>query len=163
MQIPALALVYCRFVLQAYLLQAAFAVSPVYAGEPDFSGHWRLNESRSEIRALPIRPAPELHVERGEGKVRCEALTPGQAAHPCSFATDGREVRSSSRDWTVSTKTKWEGNALLLNAITTSPKRQHTEMDRWKLSRDGQTLTIRRTVASLTGEMESTLVYEKQQ
>jgi hypothetical protein len=133
------------------------------AGDVDFSGVWRLNESRSQIRALPIRPAPELRVAAKDGSVSCEALTPGQPPHPCSFATDGREIRSKGRDWTVSTKAKWEGAALLLNSINTAPQRQHTEMDRWKLSRDGKTLTIRRVVVSISsGEIESTLVYEKQ-
>jgi len=129
----------------------------------DFSGTWRLNESRSEIRALPIRPAPELRVEEKNGTVQCEAIAPGQPAHPCSFATDGREIRSKGHDWTVSTKAKWEGSALLLNSIRMTAKHQHTEMDRWKLSRDGKTLIIRRVVVSIGGgEIESTLVYEKQ-
>ncbi len=146
-------------------LALLLCVVPLFAAaDPDFSGRWRLNETRSEIRALPVRPAPELHVASKEGKVHCEAHTPGQAPLPCSFSTDGREVRSQGRDWTVSTKTKWEGSALLLNAIHTSPQRQHTCMDRWKLSRDGNTLTIRRVVVSLSGgETESTLVYEKLQ
>ena len=144
------------------LLLLALPLS-VAAANIDFSGNWRLNEARSEIRALPIRPAPELTVDHKDSTVHCQAITPGQPPHPCSFATDGREVRSKSPAWTVSTKAKWEGAALLLNAIHTAPKQQHTQMDRWKLSRDGQTLTIRRTVVSLSsGESESTLVYEKQ-
>ena len=35
-------------------------------------------------------------------------------------------------------------------------------MDRWKMSRDGKVLTIRRQIVSMHGEVESTLVYEKQ-
>jgi len=132
------------------------------AAEPDFTGHWILDESRSEIHALPLRPAPELRVDHKAGTVQCEAITPGESRHPCHFSTEGREVRSKGGDWTVSTKAKWEGAALLLNSIKTAPRRQHTEMDRWKLSRDGSTLTIRRVVITLHGEMESTLVYEKQ-
>lgn len=135
----------------------------LHAADINFSGFWRLNEARSEIRALPLRPAPELAVDHKENTVRCEAVTPGQPARPCSFATDGREIRSKSPSWTISTKAKWEGSALLLNSIYLASSRQHTEMDRWKLSRDGRTLTIRRVVVTISGgEIESNLIYEKQ-
>jgi hypothetical protein len=57
---------------------------------------------------------------------------------------------------------KWEGNALLVNTLVSSRDRSYTVMDRWKMSKDGRTLTIRRQVESLNGESEALLVYEKQ-
>ena len=41
-----------------------------------------------------------------------------------------------------------------------SGPQNYTIMERWKPSRDGRTLTVRRTVVRLSGESESLLVYE---
>lgn len=144
-----------------FLISLVF-LSPAFAADPNFTGKWRLNEARSEIRALPVRPASELKLLQEGTTVKCSALIPSdQEPRDCSFTTDGKESRNSAAGATHSTRTKWEGAALLVNTIVSAQTRQHTQMDRWKLSRDGSSLTIRRVVVALHGEMESTLVYER--
>ena len=49
-----------------------------------------------------------------------------------------------------------------MNTLVNSRDRSYTVMDRWKMSKDGKTLTIRRQIESLSGESEALLVYEKQ-
>jgi hypothetical protein len=145
------------------ILFAGALIAPAFASDPDFTGKWKLNETRSEIRALPMPFETLLEVRHEGTAVRCEARAKaGEQPHSCSFTTDGRESNASWAEWTMSSKSKWEGSALLLNSILRTPNRQHTRMDRWKLSRDGATLTIRRQIVGLHGESESTLVYERQ-
>jgi type IV secretion system protein VirB10 len=59
----------------------------------------------------------------------------------------------------MNTMTKWEGSVLLVNTLVSGPE-NYTVMERWRRSRDGNTLTIRRNIVRLSGESESVLVYE---
>ncbi len=59
----------------------------------------------------------------------------------------------------MNTATKREGSALLVNTLVSGPQ-NYTVMERWKRSRNGNTLTIKRTIVTLGGETESVLVYE---
>ncbi|MBC7928892.1 MAG: hypothetical protein H7039_24880 [Bryobacteraceae bacterium] len=104
-------------------------------------------------------------MDHKENTVHCEGTRSGEPAEPCSFSVGGVESRNKGREWTVSTKAKWEGSAILVNSIAMSNQRRDTQltlMDQWKLSRDAQTLKIRRVCVTLYGEKESTLVYERQ-
>jgi hypothetical protein len=59
----------------------------------------------------------------------------------------------------MSTETKWEGNALLINTLA-SGSQNYVLMDRWKLSDERSVLTITRTIQRGGTEAESTLVYQ---
>jgi type IV secretion system protein VirB10 len=71
---------------------------------------------------------------------------------------DRSSVKSRVGDFTVSIATKWEGAALLVNAIVSGPE-DYSIDDRWTRSRDGNKLTIERNVVRRTGETESVLTY----
>lgn len=120
-----------------------------------FSGTWKLNAAKSEVNGLPSPPDPVLNVEQDT-----LALTvAGKPASKVSYPLNGQPVRSQTADATIRTTTKWEGSALLVNRVVSGPQ-NYTIMERWRRSRDGSTLTIRRTIVRLSGESESVLVYE---
>jgi hypothetical protein len=73
---------------------------------------------------------------------------------------DGRTEKRRAGESDFSTTAKWEGAALLVNTIVSGPQ-NYTVMERWTRSRDGNTLTIRRTIVRLRNEIESTLVYNR--
>jgi type IV secretion system protein VirB10 len=139
----------------------AIAASPGSAqSNSGFSGKWKLNPSRSEIRNLPTPPAPFLNVEESGAGLTVSAAS--QETGPFSTAKyplNGVEATSTVAGSTMKTLTKWEGSALLVNTVVSGPQ-NYTIMERWKTSRDGSTLTIRRTIIRLSGESESLLVYE---
>lgn len=58
----------------------------------------------------------------------------------------------------MSSMTKWEGAALITNTIA-SGQQNYNINDRWRVSRDRATLTIRRQILRPSGETESVLVY----
>ena len=139
-----------------------------FAADPDFSGIWTLDESRSELRRRTPQPWIRMQVEHKDAEVRC---VPVEQPHPepkkasrvmLHFATNGKETAHPIGDATGKSIAKWEGSALMINTIVNGPQRSYTQMDRWKMSRDGRVLTVRRQIVSLHGEIESTLVYEKQ-
>lgn len=146
----------------------ALLIAPIMvAADPDFSGTWNLDESRSELRRSPERPWKIMKVEHKDTDVRCvpvepesEPKKPGRMV--MQFATNGKEIAHPVGDATAKSIAKWEGSALMINTIVSSPQRSYTQMDRWKLSRDGKVLTVRRQIVTIHGEVESTLFYDKQ-
>jgi type IV secretion system protein VirB10 len=121
----------------------------------DFSGAWNLNPARSEIQSS-VPGDLALKVEQSAASVTWS----GNAAVPSIYPLEGRTEKRRVGDSDFSTTTKWEGAALLVNTIVSGPQ-NYTVMERWTRSRDGNTLTIRRTIVRLRNEAESTLVYNR--
>src|SRR5260370_21675076 len=144
------------------LFAASLLVVLVARAQPGqgFSGVWKLNPAHSEIRNLPVSPDPFLKVEQSGTALTLfgrsqEDGAPTISTYPLDQRTEKRQVGNI----TTSTMTKWEGEALLVNTLVSGPQ-NYTVMERWKRSRDGNTLTITRTIVRISGESESVLVYE---
>jgi type IV secretion system protein VirB10 len=131
-------------------LQAASAQS-----NQDFSGAWNLNSARSEIQSS-VPGDPAVKVEQNAASLTWS----GGATTSAIYPLDGRAEKRRAGDSDFSITTKWEGAALLVNTIVSGPQ-NYTLMERWTRSRDGNTLTIRRTMVRLNNEIESTLVYNR--
>lgn len=136
---------------------------PLFAADPDYSGIWKLNAARSDLQSMNEPAAVTLRIEHRGVKIHCTAL-PSEGSTPVSwdYTTDQKEARYKVGDTSRNSRLKWEGDALLVNTLVNGRDRSYTVMDRWKMSRDGKTLTIRRQVESMSGESEALLVYEKQ-
>jgi len=125
-----------------------------------FSGVWKLNRERSEIRNLPVAPDAYLKVEQSGATLTLSTSSQENGAFTIStYPLDQRTEKRQAGNITTNTMTKWEGAALLVNTLVSGPQ-NYTVMERWKRSRDGNTLTINRTIVRLSGESESVLVYE---
>ncbi len=135
----------------------------VSAADPDYSGIWKLNVDRSDPQSTSEPAAATLRIEQRGVKIHCTELPVGGGA-PVSwdYTTDQKDARYKIGDAARNSRLKWEGNALLVNTLVNGRNRSYTVMDRWKMSRDGKTLTIQRQVESLSGESEVLLIYEKQ-
>ena len=127
----------------------------------DFSGEWKLNPGRSELGRLPMAPTTNLKVDQSTSTITISTSS-GDASTPkmLLYPLDGRTEKRKSGDISYSTQTKWEGAAMLSNTIVAGGGKNHTIMERWKLSSNGATLTIRRTLVDSRGETEALLVYE---
>jgi type IV secretion system protein VirB10 len=136
--------------------------SVVCAQDPDrnFTGIWDLDSESSQPRGLPVPPARTLQIQHEGESIGCSVQPVENAENDCSHNTDGTIRRVELRGLTISSKTKWEGRALLINAIVSGSK-NYTRMDRWILSRDRNTLRIRREIVGSHGTREATLVYTR--
>lgn len=133
---------------------------PFASAQTNFTGLWRLNSSLSEMRGLPTPADPFLKVEQTSTTLSVSAGS--QESGPFTTSTyplDGAVNQRRLGDSSSAIRTKWEGAALLANIIVSGPQ-DYTVMERWTRSRDGNTLTIRRTTVRLGNERESTLVYQ---
>jgi hypothetical protein len=139
---------------------ALISLGGIAFASDDFSGLWKLNPERSEIRALPMPAHPVLKLEQ-KGSVLVISAGPHEEGpfETWSYPLDQSEIKRTAGDSSFSTRTKWEGAALMVSTLVSGPQR-YAVMERWRTSRDRRTLTIKRTIAKMTGEIESLLVYE---
>lgn len=152
----------CFRQITTLIIVSLLSLTPALAADPDFTGTWQLSRQRSDLRPLPAAPWERLTVTQDGQTVRCESTSEGGAPVAWRFTLDGKETRSAAGVMERRAAAKWEGAALLVNTVVMRRDGQHTEADRWKLSRDGSTLTIRRQCAGRYGEVEALLVYERQ-
>jgi hypothetical protein len=138
----------------------ALSFLPLATAQSNFSGLWKLSSEQSEMRGLPAPADPFLKVEQTSTTLSVSASSKESGpfatlTYPLDGAVNERRIGDSKS----SIRTKWEGAALLANIIVSGPQ-DYTLMERWTRSRDGNTLTIRRTIVRLGNERESTLVYQ---
>jgi hypothetical protein len=146
--------------MRVFAISLLIALVASAQSDQGFSGVWRLNRERSEIRNLPAAPDAYLKVEQSGATLTLSASSREDGAPTIStYPLDQRTEKRQAGNITTSTMTKWEGAALLVNTLVSGPQ-NYTVMERWKRSRDGNTLTINRTIVRLSGESESVLVYE---
>lgn len=128
----------------------------------DFSGVWVLDERQSDLRSLPAAPGPVLTVTQEGSTLRCaESDANGKPAASRTYHSDGTPTRFQVGADRMNSMTKWEGSALLINTIVTGPQ-SYSVMDRWKVSRDHNILTIKRHIQRGAAESEAVLVYRNQ-
>src|SRR5260370_23033618 len=146
----------------AFLTTCLLSLQVVTAqSDQGFSGTWKFNATRSELRGLPAPPDPFLKVEKtGTTLTWSGSLQEGgDLATTWSYSLDGKPEKRQVGDTTTNTVTKWEGAALLVNTLVSGPQ-NYTVMERWTRSRDGNTLTVRQTIVRLGSESESVLIYD---
>ncbi len=141
--------------LKFALLLAAASGAP--AADSDFSGAWKLNPARSDLHHAHPPAAARLDIDHRGKTLHCTIFN-----DKWTVPIGGDPVKSKMGELTLSTIAKWEGDVLLVNAIVVGPAGQYTQMDRWKLSRDGARLSIRREIVRRAEDHESLLVYERE-
>jgi hypothetical protein len=85
-------------------------------------------------------------------------LQDGAALPALSYPLNGRPRKTQMGADLMNVVTKWEGSALLVNTIVSGPA-SYSIMERWERSRDGNRLTVERTIVRPSGESESVLAY----
>jgi type IV secretion system protein VirB10 len=128
----------------------------------NFSGRWVFKSEKSELSALPHKPDTQVKIDQKDNTIHWVLINGDQERETWTYRTDGTALRRKDGDTSTNSQSKWEGSALLINTIVTAPSESYTIADRWKLSRDGNRLTIVRHIVRASSETESTLVYERE-
>ena len=139
------------------VVATAFLVTQTVTAQSShgLSGSWKLNPAQSDVSALPGAPDALLTIQESSTSV-VYSVAATETTFPLGGKTDKRQTGDSS----ISTSAKWEGSTLLTTTVVGGPQ-TYTITERWRQSRDGNTLTISRTIRRLTGEREGVLVYER--
>jgi hypothetical protein len=150
---------------RALILTLLLAAASFAEGQPNFSGTWKLNVSKSDFGPLPGPDDRSDVIEQTEGGIKDKVTASNQQGkqdYTLSFKTDGSEAVNKVGEREVKVSAKWTGPAL---AVTTKLSFNDMEIKidaNWTLSADGATLTQAVHLTSSMGEADQKMVYEKQ-
>ncbi len=143
-----------RFVLFCVVLLACVALAST-AAPPDLSGHWNLEPLKSKGDTSQYSA---LHITQHGDQVDIQYFRGAQNVGNDVFTTDGRErSRGSTRLGVSYAKARWDKKDLVVTTRTTldeSGNQTYSDTERWSLSPDGKTLTLKSS--------DTTLVFTKE-
>jgi hypothetical protein len=140
----------------------------------NFSGDWKLNESKSEIGQFGRGAARSIKVVSSDANgIVIERTSTNQAGEAVvrkeSLTFDGKEIETTGGfgNSKRKMKAKWsdDGNSMIIDAVTLFDRDGQTteikQKETWKLSADGNTLTIESSSSFGDNNNTQKLVYEK--
>jgi hypothetical protein len=86
----------------------------------------------------------------------------GEMSFDFTFKTDGTETTNQVGSAEIKSKGHWEGSVLVIESRITGDMGEATTRDKWTLSDDGKTLTEVRFWSSSQGDVNQTIVHERQ-
>ena len=140
--------------------------------QPNFSGSWAFNESKSTLGDGPSMSATSMTVKQEAGLISIDLVRPsfdgGEATSTEKYTLDGKEsVNEGMMGSSIKTVTTWSDNKKELNFAKTIAFDMNGETmeikinEGWSLSDDGKTLTVKSAMKSDMGETNLVLVYDK--
>ena len=135
---------------------------------PDFSGTWKLDETRSQVVAtagiaglIPAGAPKTLHITQpANGSVVIESQV--NEAHVRIYRP-GRETSTpAGQGGAVTMLSKWDGKSLASEGTVKAPNGDTSSVrEVLSLSADGKTLTMAVTTTTAAGKASSTVIYSK--
>ncbi len=140
--------------------------------QTDFSGTWAFNESKSSLGEGPMMSATSMTISQQGNVLTVDLVQPsfegGEMKRSEKYTLDGKEsVNEGMMGASVKTITSWSEDKKELRfakTIAFDMDGQAMEMklnDAWTLSGDGKALTVKSSMKSDWGEMNTSLVYDK--
>lgn len=157
-------------VLFAFVLLSLLSGSLI--AQPDFSGSWTFNESKSTLGEGPMMSATSMTINQQTDLISIDLVQPsfdgGEMKRSEKYTLDGKEsVNKGMMDSSIKTITTWSDNKKELNfakAIVFDMNGEKMEIkitDVWIISDDGKTLTVKSAMSSSMGDTNQVLVYDK--
>ena len=159
-------------VLSAFAFTCLCSAAAIVANS-NFSGDWKLNEQKSDLGQFGARMAPKsMKIDAKNESLSTERQALDMQGQPTTtketLTFDGKETESTVFGTTKKKSTaKWSEDGKTLNVNSTilfDRDGQQTEIkvtEKWKLSDDGQTLTVEQSSSSSFGDNSMKLVYDK--
>jgi hypothetical protein len=145
------------------VLALALLVGAQPGDKPNFSGEWKLNLEKSNFGALPPPTSMTRKIAHTEPSLTIDEVqvSPlGEQTTTRSYKTDGSAMTFVVQGTNVNGSAKWVKNVLEVSSNVETIGMSFT--DRMSLSPDGKTLTSAVQVTTAQGNMDMTVVFEKQ-
>lgn len=140
--------------------------------QPNFSGSWALNESKSTLGEGPRMSVTSMTVDQQENLMSVSLVRPsfdgGDMTSNEKYTLDGKEsVNQGMMGSSVKTTTTWSDDkkelkfakTILFEMDGNTMEIKITEV--WSISDEGKTLTVKSLMSSQMGDNNVTLVYDK--
>ncbi|HWR54494.1 MAG TPA: hypothetical protein VN428_25525 [Bryobacteraceae bacterium] len=152
------------FSLKYAALALALVALPALA-KPNLTGEWKLNVSKSEFGPMPAPTSMTEKITHEDPKIVTAVKSSserGDFEYELKYMIDGSESVNEIRGNPAKSIAKWDGDTLAIVTKASFNGNELTMSDKWNLSEDGKTLTVKRHMASSMGEGDVTYVFEKQ-
>jgi hypothetical protein len=141
-------------------------VSALANGEtkPNLNGVWKMDPARSDFGTGPVSESRldriSLDGVNLKDTIAQKLRRGGESEYDMLYTIDGKECINHVRGNLVKSTAHWEGDELVIDSQVFA-LRQAAIQDRWSLSADGKTITLRR---HMTGAVtaEQTIVFDRQ-
>jgi hypothetical protein len=152
------------------LLAISFAVAvfalPSLAQNPNLTGTWKLNASKSDFGQIPP-PASQIQtiVDSGSAiKITTDEKggMAGDSTNVMNLTTDGKDSTWTSSGNPVTSTAQWQGKSLVVNSKTNFQGTDVEIVGTYTLSDDGKTLNIAGHYVTGMGIFDLKAVYDKQ-
>jgi hypothetical protein len=140
--------------------------------QPNFSGSWAFNESKSTLGDGPMMSATSMTINHQADLISIDLVQPsfdgGDEKRSEKYTLDGKEsVNQGMMNSSVKTITTWSDDKkelkfaknILFDMNGDNMEMKSTEA--WRLSDDGKTLTVKSLMSSPMGDIDLTLIYDK--
>jgi hypothetical protein len=148
------------------LIIAALATIALAADKPNFSGDWKMNAAKSNFGPIPAPATFTRKVTHAEPSITIEDTQTGGAQgdqHDTrTYTTDGKEVSYQANGADVKAALTWDGDALLVNSKASVQGTDIIIKDKITLGDDGRTMTDTVHIGSPQGDLDLSIVFEKQ-
>jgi len=148
------------------LLFAALASMAFAADKPDYSGDWKMNAAKSSFGPIPPPATYTRKVTQSEGSITFEDTQTGTAAgdqhDKRAYMTDGTEISYSANGADVKSALTWDGDALSINSKASVQGTDIAIKEKVSLGDAGKTMTDTVHVGTPQGDLDITVVFEKQ-
>jgi hypothetical protein len=145
------------------LLALALVTAGQSAVKPNFSGAWKMNLAKSDFGMLPPPTSMSrtiTHAEPALTIVDEQKSDMGDQNTTRKYVTDGTEMSFEAGGAPVKSSAVWTENTLLV--VSKVDAIGATFNDKMSLSEDGKTLTSRVHITSPQGEVDLTVVFDRQ-
>jgi len=159
-----------RILFILLLLASAAAVAAGQENAPaahsNFSGRWRMDKEKSDFAGFTV-PDMVVRVIDQRGNTlnihTIETVKGKTTSADVSYVLDGSAASNVINGRDATSKTFWDGAALMVRTYTKDSKNNDLEiLDRYELSDDGQVLTNTSHIANTKGSVDMKLVSVKE-
>jgi hypothetical protein len=146
-----------------------FLTSAGLLAQPNFSGTWGLNESKSNFGNSEFRMAAVTMVITQQGNtLSVESTQPGfdggEMKQSAKYNLDGKPSENPGfMDMVRKSVISWSADKTAMTVTTTMnfDGNEFKTSETWKLSADGKVITIDQVMPMPDGEVKLTLIYDK--
>jgi hypothetical protein len=132
--------------------------------KPNLNGVWKMDPARSDFSTGPVSESrlDKITLDGVNFKdTITQKLRRGEEnTYDMIYTIDGKESTNRVRGNLVKSTARWEGDELVIDSTVFALRRANIQ-DRWALSADGKTITLRR---HMTGgaTAEQTVIFDRQ-
>ncbi|MBI5087274.1 MAG: hypothetical protein HZB13_22070 [Acidobacteria bacterium] len=149
----------------ALALMLALGVASA-ADKPDFSGFWKINNSKSDFGPMPSGPDKfERKIEHKDPELKMTTVQSFQGNERTSdvaYTIDGAQHTVKMGQGEAKVTATWKGKVLEISAIREIQGNEIKSLEKWTLSEDGKTLTSENNISTPQGDFAMKWVLDKQ-